>query len=218
MTLTFQHVQKPTEEQVEVAVALFVDLMKNETATRSLCGGDAALMPDMVRSALKAGIYAAGEFYIATDEEGAIVGFTLWMPPGQDMFSTPDERELGLNDFMTRLSDAGREYYRTTYMVQFPEFVNGLLGPRGKTDAWWLHMAMVRRDQHRKGVAMTLIDMVRKKAAESEKTLAVATTKDPNILFYQKCGFKLMGSKMMPSQWGDWPLHILSLAPPGPVN
>lgn len=34
---------------------------------------------------------------------------------------------------------------------------------QGKVDSWWLHMAMVRRDSQRKGIATTLIDLVREK-------------------------------------------------------
>ena len=54
----------------------------------SLVGGDGSLIPDMTRAILKAGIYAAGEYYIATNEDGEIVGYTMWMPPGQEIFST----------------------------------------------------------------------------------------------------------------------------------
>ena len=36
---------------------------------------------------LRAGALA-GEYYTATNEDGEIVGYTLWMPPGQELFST----------------------------------------------------------------------------------------------------------------------------------
>lgn len=36
---------------------------------------------------LKAGALA-GEYYTATDENNDLLGFTLWMPPGDDLFST----------------------------------------------------------------------------------------------------------------------------------
>jgi hypothetical protein len=57
-------------------------------AALSLSGGEAALIPEMARAILKAGIFAAGEYYTATNDKGEIVGFTMWMPPGQEMFST----------------------------------------------------------------------------------------------------------------------------------
>ena len=36
---------------------------------------------------LRAGVHS-GEYYEATDETGSLIGYTLWMPPGQEMFST----------------------------------------------------------------------------------------------------------------------------------
>jgi len=36
---------------------------------------------------LRAGAMA-GEYYIATNPAGEQIGYTLWMPPGQEMFST----------------------------------------------------------------------------------------------------------------------------------
>lgn len=63
-------------------------LHNQAVAVLSLSGGEPALIPDLARATLKAGIFAAGEFYTATNDEGDIVGFTMWMPPGQELFST----------------------------------------------------------------------------------------------------------------------------------
>jgi GNAT superfamily N-acetyltransferase len=61
-------------------------------------------------------------------------------------------------------------------MANFPGFVNEQMGPtvssavsdnfivlivlKGKTDAWWLHQAMVRKEFQRQGVAKALIEVV----------------------------------------------------------
>ena len=63
-------------------------LHNQDVAVLSLAGGEPALIPDMIRATLKAGIFAAGEYYTASNEKGEMVGFTMWMPPGQEMFST----------------------------------------------------------------------------------------------------------------------------------
>lgn len=41
----------------------------------------------MAAATIRAGALA-GEYYTATNENGEIVGYTLWMPPGQELFST----------------------------------------------------------------------------------------------------------------------------------
>ena len=41
----------------------------------------------MIRAMLRAGALE-GEYYIATDDAGTFVGYTMWMPPGRDLFGT----------------------------------------------------------------------------------------------------------------------------------
>ena len=58
-----------------------------DTSALSLVGGDSTLASDLAQAVLRAGVFA-GEYYNATDDDGRIVGFALWMPPGDDLFST----------------------------------------------------------------------------------------------------------------------------------
>lgn len=53
----------------------------------SLSGGDKSLMKLQALAMLRAGILA-GEYYTATNQEGKLIGYTLWMPPGREIFST----------------------------------------------------------------------------------------------------------------------------------
>ncbi len=76
-----------------------------------------------------------GEYYEATDDKGNLLGFTMWMPPGQEMFSTlvspaliypsskpagciliiyrEEQRRLGFNNFMQMLSSEAEVYFKT---------------------------------------------------------------------------------------------------------
>ncbi|KAF7792946.1 hypothetical protein EIP86_004049 [Pleurotus ostreatoroseus] len=62
---------------------------------------------------LRAGIYS-GEYYEAVHQDEGMVGFLMVMPPGKDLFSTEEQRALGLTEFMDSLSAEGKEYYKTT--------------------------------------------------------------------------------------------------------
>jgi len=53
----------------------------------SLAGGDVSLMNFEVLAILRAGVLD-GEYYEATNDEGELIGYTMWMPPGREMFST----------------------------------------------------------------------------------------------------------------------------------
>jgi hypothetical protein len=100
----------------------------------SLAGGEIALMTCQALALLRAGALA-GEYYEATNEEGEMIGYTMWMPPGQEMFSTSvlgsvlalqemiltmissphseEQRKLGFDEFMTKLSDEAKTYFKT---------------------------------------------------------------------------------------------------------
>ncbi|KAF8902249.1 hypothetical protein CPB84DRAFT_1824378 [Gymnopilus junonius] len=206
-----QRVVTPTEEQISKSADLFYDLMKDNLGAISLSGGDKALIRLQALATIRAGAFA-GEYYVASNPEGELVGYSVWMPPGQELFSTEEQRKLGYEDYVAGFSEEGKEYFRTTYLAHIPGFINGFLGPNtGKKDSWWLHMAMVRPDYQRKGIARALIDFVRIKAEKSGDVIACATTNDDNVPVYVSIGLTHRGRKMMPSPWGDWPLHVFTL-------
>lgn len=207
---TVKRVLNPTDEEIDACVNLFVDLMKEDRSVQSLVGSNESLIPPMVRAMLRAGTLE-GEYYIATDEAGTFAGYAMWMPPGRDLFGTDAQRALGLNEFMGGLSDPTKEYWKNTYMARFPGFVQEQLGPTGKTDAWWLHQAMVRRQFQRRGVAKALIEVVLEKARDNSETLGTTTTSDENIPVYTALGFKHKATTIIPSPLGEWPIHLLEL-------
>ncbi|KAF8195072.1 hypothetical protein BJ912DRAFT_1085952 [Pholiota molesta] len=186
-----QRVLNPTEAQLCDAADLFTDLMKTNLGAVSLAGGEISLMTCQALALLRAGALA-GEYYEATNEEGEMIGYTMWMPPGQEMFSTEEQRKLGFDEFMTKLSDEAKTYFKTKYMAEFPGFVASLLGPRGKLDSWWLHMAM---------------------AEKRGEYLAACTTNDDNVIIrvYTGLGFVHEGSTTMDSPWGQWPIHVFRM-------
>ncbi|KAF9528138.1 hypothetical protein CPB83DRAFT_894624 [Crepidotus variabilis] len=204
----FQQVKNATDEQLAYSAKLFSELMAGDTGVLALTGGEISLVAVMALSILRAGALAGGEFYTATNEEGEIIGFTLWMPPGQDMFSTEQQRSLGFQDFLSKMPEIGKEYFKTTYLAQFPGFVDEHLGPAGKKESWWMHMCFVRPEYQRQGVARALIELVHEKA--SNHLLACTSTSDENIAVYKAIGFTHRGTRIMPSPWGEWPIHLFS--------
>ncbi|KAI0340439.1 hypothetical protein BDW22DRAFT_1486269 [Trametopsis cervina] len=209
--IVIQRVENPSDARVDEDVDLFFSLMKEDVALKSLVGGEPEKIDGMGRAMLRAGILA-GEYYEATDEkDGSLLGYLMTMPPGQDLFSTDEQRALGLTEFMANLSPEGKEYYRTTYLAEFPAFVNACLGPTGKLDSWYIHMVMVQREHQGRGIGKGLISQVVEKASRSGDVIAMSTTTEVNSVIYQKCGLTLLDKKIMPSPWGEWPLYILSL-------
>lgn len=52
-----------------------------------MTGGDLTLIGHMVRAMICAATLG-GEIYVATEHPGEVVGYAVWMPPGQELLST----------------------------------------------------------------------------------------------------------------------------------
>jgi len=181
-----------------------------DLALVSLTGGDPNLRYPLACAMIRA-CALEGEFYIAREDD-ELVGFCLWMPPGKQIFSTHAQCELGLTDFIARLSEKGKEYYRTTYFAEFPKFITLCLGDP-KSKFWWLHTMMVHPAKQSQGVGRALMQPVREKAAQVSAPLALSTTTELNVPKYMALGLQLIGKRAMPSPWGKWPLYVFSLDP-----
>ncbi|KAH9932600.1 uncharacterized protein B0H18DRAFT_1115831 [Fomitopsis serialis] len=194
-----------SDQLIEDSVALFSSVFQTNTATISLVGGDVSLLGAMVRSMIKAALVAGGEYYPALDENDSdeLTGYALWLPPGRDLFDTPEQRDLGFNDFMASLPEAGKRITRTSYVLarkdyskESSTFVDECMGgPKGKIDAWWLLIMVVRPEKQKQGIGRRLIETVKKKATEKGQTLACSTTRDNNVRVYTSYGFEQKGVK-----------------------
>ncbi|EMD31941.1 hypothetical protein CERSUDRAFT_119274 [Gelatoporia subvermispora B] len=207
---TVQRVEQLTDAQIDAFVALFVLNMKDDPSALSLSGGDPELIDPMVRAMVQAG-RIAGEYYTATDVSGELLGYALWMPPGQQMFSTSEQREAGLNDFMGRISQKGRDYFHNEYLVIFREFAAKCLGSTKIIDTWYLHILMVRADKRKQGIARALVNLVVKQATQNGEVLALTATKADNVPVYKALGFELKGERIMPSPWQEYPVYIFHM-------
>lgn len=61
-------------------------LIISDRAAVSMCGGDKSLIGPMARAMIRAATLG-GEIYAASKDK-CIVGYAVWMPPGQDLLST----------------------------------------------------------------------------------------------------------------------------------
>ncbi|TCD71627.1 hypothetical protein EIP91_007374 [Steccherinum ochraceum] len=157
---------------------------------------------------IRAGILE-GEFYAATDETDDILGFAMTMPKGRILFSTDEQKKLGLTDFMARLSEEGKKWYTEEYLKVFPQFVAKCLEPDTMVDVWWIHMVFTRSHDQKQGIATGLVKMIVGQALALGHTIALSTTLAVNVRIYEQMGFKVIGHKVATSPWGDWSLWVL---------
>ncbi|KAI0643326.1 hypothetical protein C8Q79DRAFT_1002544 [Trametes meyenii] len=195
--LKFEHLETPVPDPAAIA----------------LTGGDMSLLPTlggvMFRAlALTPGV---GDLFVARDEHGALVGYTLFSLPGQLVLSTPEQQKHGLLDFMAKLSPEGQKYYPETMMTEVPKANDAALGiQEAERNTYWCNFAMVRADYQNRGVARALFELAIKEAAKAGATMALTATNIKNIPVYEKLGFKLHGHTVIPSPWVDWDLWFFS--------
>jgi len=186
-------------------------LLSEPAAIIALTAGKLELMELMARAMIRPVALVAGEMYTATDENGVLVGFTLWLPPGENLFTTEEQRQMGLYTFMEALPEEGKTYYSTVLGQDFPKVIDEYTGiPSAQTACYWCSFAMVRADYQGKGIAKALFQLVFSRAKEIGATIGLGTTNLRNVEIYTKIGLTLRGHRHMPSPWGEWPTWIFS--------
>ncbi|EMD31799.1 hypothetical protein CERSUDRAFT_119368 [Gelatoporia subvermispora B] len=212
--ITIQRVEKPADGLIEASVQLFKDLMIKAPATHALTTGKPELIDGMARASIRPIALVAGEMYTAVDENDALIGFTLWLPPGSNIWTTEEQRQMGLDQFLETLSPEGQEYYTNVLGKEFPGLVDGFLGiEHAETNMYWCNFAMVREDYQGKGILRAMFEHVFPKAQELGATMGLATTSPRNVAIYNKLGFTTRGEKVMQSPWGEWPVWVFSREP-----
>ncbi|KAI0078576.1 hypothetical protein K474DRAFT_1660152 [Panus rudis PR-1116 ss-1] len=207
-----RQIRNPTEKQIVESGEICAQLMKSDGAALALSGGDPELIEMMVRLVVRACVLE-GNYYAATNEKGEILGYSAVMPKGKELFATEEQRNLGLNEYMSRLSEEAKEYYKKVYMAEFPGFVGECLAPFKMVDVWWTHHLMVRPEYQRRGIGTALIRLSESQALAAGDTVAIGATKQVNADIYSRLGYKVRGHKSMKSPWVDWEMWILRLEP-----
>ncbi|KAK7064602.1 N-acetyltransferase domain-containing protein [Favolaschia claudopus] len=149
-----------SDDQIEQLVQLCLRAYTPaETSVKNMVGGDLSLLDGFFRASIRAGTMGGG-VYVATEESdhNIIRGMALW-----------DDQQRELHAFISKLSPEAQEWHRKTYVPEFANLTEKLLGPRGKIDSW---------------------------RAGSSK-LNVAATNELNVGIYRRLGFQVKGSMLV---------------------
>ncbi|KAI0755644.1 hypothetical protein C8Q74DRAFT_317470 [Fomes fomentarius] len=194
--VNIQLVPNPTEALTEEATDLFSNLMAADPAAIALTGGNLSLIPSLGRVIIRslALVPGAGHLYIARDELGSLVAFTLFALPGQLMGSTEEQQKVGkVKEFMQSLSPEGQAYYPGAMGKEVPRVNDEMIGiTEAECNTYWCNLAMVR-DYQGKGVASAMFQLAFREAAKVGVAVALTTTNIRNVPIYEKIDFKYHG-------------------------
>ncbi|KAJ8497061.1 hypothetical protein ONZ51_g734 [Trametes cubensis] len=209
--ISFQYEANPDDKTIAAAAQLYVDLCKDSTSFMGATSGRLDLALPMAMGVLKPLVRVSGELYTARDEDGNLIGFTVWAPPGRTAFDTPEQLEMGFADFLSQIDEEGKEFQTHLFQEILPAWLARDLGIEdAEREYYWCWFAMVREDHHNKGICRVLFDMTYAKARLTGATMALITDSHDNVAKYEKLGFAKRGEQKVTSPYGDWSLWCMS--------
>ncbi|KAA1474026.1 hypothetical protein DENSPDRAFT_840566 [Dentipellis sp. KUC8613] len=208
---TIRLVRELTNAQVDEVVALSVRAFKDDPTTRILTGDNSDLVDPLFRSIVRAG-ELCGAIYLATNKSGSVLAVGLWFGPGQELWSTVEQRELGFNDLFARLSLDTQKWWTEVYGPRLAEFLRGCIGNK-KRESWYANLIATDPHWQRHGIATALVEVVYQRAIADKTILALCTSNETNTVVYQRMGFEVKGRVDLPSPRGEIPTTCLTKTP-----
>ncbi|KAJ6570245.1 hypothetical protein DFH09DRAFT_425465 [Mycena vulgaris] len=183
-----------------------------ELATNSMVGGDESLKDPILRTMILAG-ELAGEVYLATDTTtDRVVALAVWFPPGKSLFDSEEQRALGFDDFMKKLSPDTKAFWDTVFVPVVDKFLAEIVGPNGTRDSQYLDLLATDPLYQKKGIATILLKMVHDRFPDDNMRplFAHCATNESNARYYESCGYSVEGKMYLEAPTGGYPIIVLT--------
>ncbi|KIJ65815.1 hypothetical protein HYDPIDRAFT_27048 [Hydnomerulius pinastri MD-312] len=189
---------KPTR-WVKEATELFVQEMSNDALSVFLTWGDKGLTQYMAGGMIHS-MALSGHFYVATDEQDRLIGYSAWLPRGKKLYQTPEEMDSEyFRKYNEGLNPSAGPVIGMT-MAEASKHIDEVTKiPDAELQTYWCMIVVVTKSYQSQGIGSALIKLA---FDEVKKTpgldLALATTVKRNAeQFYPSLGFKLVGQQDM---------------------
>nr|GAT53483.1 predicted protein [Mycena chlorophos] len=202
----------PTPEQLDQCAQLMLQSFRVASAQHqdnfgvSLTGGDPSLDLPLHQARLGACVID-GELWVAgfspevTDTE--ICAVAVWYPPGTSGLRTAEQREAGWSQVESKFSPELKKWHAEYFGPRVGAATTEAYGKDVQLNSWHLQLLATSPNHQRKGLAAALIEVIEVKAKAEDKPMCVATTNDPNVVFYKNRGFAFRGSSTIVGTGGE---------------
>ncbi|KAJ7116333.1 hypothetical protein C8R44DRAFT_792209 [Mycena epipterygia] len=214
MTLQVHRKQTVSVGELDEAVDLCVRAFVGELASNSMVGGDETLKDPIFRAMIRAA-ELEGEVYFATDSS-KVVAVAVWFPPGKSLFNSEEQRALGFDDFIKKLTPETKAFWDNVYGPVVDKFLAEVIGPTGTRDSQYLNLIATDPPCQNKGIATLLLKTVHDNLREKDKKentntmLAHCASNQANARFYESCGYTIRGKMDMDAPTGGYPVIVLT--------
>ncbi|KAH9054098.1 hypothetical protein EDB87DRAFT_1834962 [Lactarius vividus] len=215
-----RRLEHPTPAQLDAVVSIVTRAYATDISEYVYTGGDAALANALWRSMINAGVHS-GVLYVASDvtvsepeiRPEAIHAIGLWFPPGQLLYSTPEQRALGFTDLIARIAPEYRNWLLNDFSAKTRELKTRIFGPTMERDTWYANCIATDPAYQGRGLASAIIKRVLADAAATHSVVALGTQNEKNAAFYRNLGFVERGRLDANTPWGTFTGNILTHEP-----
>ncbi|EIW52681.1 uncharacterized protein TRAVEDRAFT_53125 [Trametes versicolor FP-101664 SS1] len=210
--IRIQQVTSPSDDLLKAAAQIYVDTLQGDPTLVGATAGHLEHAPEIILAVLTPIARVCGELYAATDADGALVGFSAWVPPGRSTFDTEEQAEMGLTQFLQgRLDAEAHGPYMKTVNEDMPKFIDGALGiPSAEKASYWCWFAAVKPEHQRQGVFRAMLEVVTEKATAQRAVMGFLTSNTTNTALAERAGFTNKGHTKVSAPWGEWEFWCLA--------
>ncbi|KAI0262314.1 hypothetical protein BC834DRAFT_972106 [Gloeopeniophorella convolvens] len=200
-----RRLDNPTPEQIDKAVAVAASAYAGDIAEQVFTGGNPALADLLWRGMIRAGALS-GAIYVAAPADDAdptaIRALAVWFPPGQLLYSTPEQRALGFMDLLSQFEPKFRTWFLDEFSAETRALKTRIFGPEMERGTMYANVIATDPAYQHHGLASALIRHVLAEAAQTGTVVALGTQSEENAAFYRRLGFVEQGRLDKETPWG----------------
>ncbi|KIK52783.1 hypothetical protein GYMLUDRAFT_49744 [Collybiopsis luxurians FD-317 M1] len=151
---------------------------------------DREILQQFHRSLVVAGLLG-GEVYLAESPMKEVLGAAIWFGPGRELFDSEDQHDAALVPLFQKFSPELSKWWNENFLPKYKEFTDTSFGEGSKIQSWHLQWIGTAPDHRKKGVATSLVNIVKDKRGDNKMCLE---TENPiNLHWYEQVGFQIYG-------------------------
>ncbi|THV00357.1 hypothetical protein K435DRAFT_776582 [Dendrothele bispora CBS 962.96] len=208
--ITVHHIQECSDDQVQELVTICTRAFAGDFTHEVILGGNRTIAQDYFAAIIRAGL-DGGQIYGVKNDEGKVVAFGIWFPPGTRLFQRKEQLELGYNDFFAKLTPDYQDWNKHAWSDIAKYRDETLFTQEEAARRWWCSHLSTDPDYQGQGFGKAIVKEVFEKAKAANQLIALMTEPDDNVKKYRRMGFIERGKcKVSTPMSKDLVMHILS--------
>ncbi|TFK47277.1 hypothetical protein OE88DRAFT_788039 [Heliocybe sulcata] len=203
--------------KLDEAARVMEKAMADDGMTLTLIGGDRTKAFAMHRSTLGAAALA-GEIHLCHHQRAGLVGVAMWFPPGQELFSSQEQRDAGFTQLFQTFPEQLQQWWINNFLPTYAVVPVRALGEGVKTSAWHLQMIGVLPEHQGKGAGSALVRPVLEKAESQGQNVCLETNVLRNVSLYEHWGLSVQGEESFDSTTGGFHVWVMLKRPIAPLR